>query len=280
MTGGGDGLPVGRRLWEGSGAPLLAMHATGFCKEIWGPVVDDVRQRGVANPVLAIDQPGHGDSGRPEPPFDWWDVGRTALDVALTLGPGVFGLGHSSGGAALVMAELLGPGTFSTLVLIEPIIFPGPFRRWEDNPMADAALKRRNFFSSPAAALHNFRGKGPFAQWDDRALRAYVNGGLHERDGAWELKCAPEVEAEYYRAAGLHGAWARLGEIGAPVVLVAGDASDTHTGPFLSAQAERFRDVTTVVVDGASHFVTMEKPGVIAGLVDEVLKGGMPAGRR
>lgn len=280
MSRGGDGLLVATHRWDGAGAPVLAVHATGFCKETWGPVVADLRQIGHDCPVVAIDQRGHGDSAAPEPPFDWWDLGADSLAVARTLGAGVIGVGHSSGAAALAMAELLGPGTFRSLLLVEPIIFPGPFGRMEDNPMATAALRRRRSFPSPGAAADNFRDKPPFAAWDERALQAYVTGGLVARDEGWELKCSPEVEAEYYRSAGDHGAWDRLGEIGVPVVLVAGASSDTHPGPFLEATRQRFARATAVVVDDASHFVPMEKPAVVAELLGDMLQGGIPAGRR
>ena len=178
------------------------------------------------------------------------------------------------------MAELFAPGTVTTLTPVEPIIFPGPFQRMEDNPMSAQALRRRNSFESPAAALENFRGKGPFAGWEERALRAYVAGGLVERGGAWELKCPPGVEAEFYRAAGAHGAWDRLDEVGLPVVVVAGAASETHGEAFLTATAARFPRATTVVVDGASHFVPMERPAALAGVLADAVRGGMPTGRR
>ncbi len=116
----------------------MAVHATGFCKEMWGPVVDPHL---LGQAVLAFDQRGHGDSAVPTPPFDWWDLGRDTLQWRHRLGEGgVVGLGHSSGATALMMAELLEPGAFQSLVLIEPVVFPGPFARAPENPMSDQAL--------------------------------------------------------------------------------------------------------------------------------------------
>ncbi len=281
MTPAGEGPRVAVQEWPGSGTPILAVHATGFCKETWAPVVEELRAAGLDNPVTALDQRAHGDSPRCSRPYDWWDLGGDAAVVAAALpGGGRIGMGHSSGAAALVMAELLVPGSFSALVLVEPIIFPGPFRRLEHNPMSTAAERRRPSFPSPEAAFENFRGKRPFAGWEERALRAYVSGGLAPVDGAWVLKCRPEDEADFYRAATAHGAWERLGEVGVPVVLVAGESSDTHNEDFLAASAAQFRNATTVVVDGASHFVPMERPAALAAVLVEMLRGGTPAGRR
>ena len=249
---------------------MLLVHATGFCKETWEPVVDELRALGVDRELLAVDQRGHGDSAKPAPPFDWWDLAHDLLDV-VGGHPVPLGVGHSSGAAALAMAELLAPGTFASLLLVEPIIFPPPYGRMEHNPMSVAALKRRDGFPSPEAAYENFHGRGPFAGWEDRALWAYVRGGLRSQGAEWRLKCPPEVEAEFYRAATAHGAWDRLGEIATRVVVAGGAASDSHPREFLHAQGARFADGTVRVVEGASHFVPMEQAAVVAAMAADLL---------
>ncbi len=276
-------FPAGlaRREHPGPGPALLCVHATGFCKATWEPMVAELRAAGVANRVVAIDQRGHGDTTLPAAPYDWWDLGRDAAAAAAPLGAGeVVGVGHSSGAAALVMAELTAPGTFAALVLVEPIVFPGPFGRRADNPMSAVAERRRPAFASAEEALASYRGRGPFAGWDDRALAAYVEGCMRAGDGRWELKCAPPAEAEFYRQATAHGAWDRLGEVATPAVVVAGSESDSHPEEFAAEQAARLANASLVIVDGASHFVPMERPAVVAALVAEVVRGGLPAGRR
>ncbi len=243
------------------------MHATGFCKELWTPLVE----RHLTNhPVIAPDQRGHGDSTPITAPFDWWTLAGDTLAVLDYAGwSGVTGLGHSSGAAALVMAELLRPGTFGRLVLIEPIIFPGPpYHRFEDNPMSAAALRRRSTFESADAVVASYQGRGPFSGWDADVLRAYAEYGFApDGEGGWTLKCPPEQEAEFYRGATLHGAWSRLGEIGCPTLLVGGADSSSHPRSFLEAQAARFPEAVVRVVEEATHFVPMERPGVIADLI-------------
>jgi len=250
---------------------MLAVHATGFCKELWEPVI---RRAGRPWRVVAPDQRGHGDSDAPPGPCDWWDLGRDLLavvgDAALER---PLGLGHSSGAAALVMAELLRPGTFRALMLVEPIVFPPPYFRAEENPMSAAALRRRASFPSPEAALAAFGGRGPFRHWTDEALALYVAHGLRSRDGAWALKCTPEVEAEFYRGATAHGAWERMGEVICPVLLVAGADSDSHPASFIGAIHRRFAGARLEVVPGAGHLVPMEQPGAVAGLLDSLPSG-------
>jgi len=221
-----------------------------------------------------MDQRGHGDSGPAPTPCDWWDLGRdvlAVLDHLAAVHP--LGLGHSSGAAALVMAELLRPGTFSGLVAVEPIIFPPPYFRAVENPMSAAALRRRSAFPSPEAARAAWRGRGAFRGWTEEALDLYVAHALGRRDGAWTLKCPPEVEAEFYRGATAHGAWERLGEVACPVLLAAGAESDSHPEEFVRAMRSRFASARLEVVDGAGHFVPMQQPAALARLLD-VLPAG------
>lgn len=258
-------LQIALRAWSGPGPGVLAVHATGFCKEMWEPVVADLRRLGGGHHVVAMDQRGHGDSGAPALPCDWWDLGRDALAAAATVPVApLIGVGHSSGAAALIMAELLQPETFRALLLIEPIVFPPPYGRIESHQMTETALRRRSSFASPEEARENFAGKQAFAAWDRRVLDAYVAHGLRPEDGRWVLKCRPEVEGEFYRGAAAHGAWDRLGELECPVHLVAGASSDTHAEPFLGALASRFRDPLVTVVEGTTHFVPMEQPEFVA----------------
>ena len=268
----GDGIELA--VWEqaGDNSPLLCLlHATGMCKEVWLPLVDELRQLGVEAPVVAWDQAAHGDSERRDHAFDWWDLGR---DAAAIVGerPAV-GVGHSSGAAALVMAELLRPGTFQSLVLIEPIVFPPPYGPGDDLPLVAAARRRRHSFPTRDLARLNFASKPPFDSWNERVLDAYVDHGLADRGGRLVLKCDPEDEAEYYRTGGLHRAWDRLGELSVPVLIVAGEASDTHPAELVEAMAASIPRAEIAVIPDAGHFVPMERPGAVVELVSQFLAG-------
>lgn len=268
FVNGHDGVRLRIAVDDGDGAGILMSHATGFCLDVWDPVVADLRGLGVSAPVARWDHRFHGDSGRAAS-FDWWDAGRDALTVIDALGWGTVGIGvgHSYGGAALVLAELLRPGTFTRLLLIEPIIFPGPYERFPDQPLVVMSRKRTPSFPSRAAAFENYENKGPFARWDKRALDAYVDGGFVEHDGAWRLKCDPDDEAETFLAATMHAAWERLGEVRCPVFVVAGEHSDSHPTDYLAAQTGRFPNAVHDIVDDASHFLPMEQPGRVAELI-------------
>lgn len=257
----------------GTGSPALAFsHATGFCKEVWKPAVRAVRAAEIELPAFAWDYRCHGDAPTIEGELDWW---MFAEDVASVIGarrPCV-GIGHSMGGAALVMAELSHPGLLAGLLLIEPIIIPGPRVRWEDGPLAVSARRRKATLESRQAALDNYRGKGGFATWTEEALEAYVDGGLRALpDGTLELKCRPDREAEVFAASLTHGAFDRLGELSCPVRIIAGEVTDTHPHAVLEQYESVIPDVTTEILPGTTHFIPMERPDLVASEIGSLLQ--------
>ena len=260
-----DGLELAYER-TGSGAPLFLIHANGFCKELWRPVVRLLP----GFDAVALDQRGHGSSSVGTAPFDWWDLGRDVLTLVAALGPASprVGVGHSSGGAAMAMSEILHPGTWDRLVLIEPITFPESLGRDGARRMVEAALRRREAFATREEARAAFYGRGPFARWTDEMLELYVEHGFRDgADGRRHLACAPETEAEYYRVSDAHGTWGRLGEIRCPVTIVVGSGSDTHPDDFAISLTAQFGTGELVSVSRSTHFVPMEQPEEIARVI-------------
>lgn len=269
-------LSVAHQLINGGGPSVLLVHATGLCKEVWRPVLDEIALSGAGIDSLSLDQRGHGGSSSIMVPLDWWDLGRDVLSV-IAGREHVIGVGHSAGGAALALAEILAPGTFRSLVLIEPIIPPPPFKRIEDHPLAVGALKRTSRLPSRAAVEERYRDRGLFAGWDERAFRGYVAGGWEADpdggEGAVRLACSPQEEAEFYRSAYVHRGFSHIGDIGVPVEIIAGEESDTFAPKFLGLMAGRMRLATVTWVPEANHFVPMQRPEVVAAAVADAASG-------
>lgn len=236
-------------------------HATGFCSGVWRPV-----RAGLSDlDSTAVDFRGHGASRSHHVRRSWWDM---ALDVVAVVGglpqrDRTIGVGHSMGGAALVMAELRSPGTFDALVLVEPIIFGGPYRRDPEHPLVRLALRRRDTFESRAAVVDGYSSKPPFDSWHPDALAGYVERGFVETDDGVTLACRREQEAEVFTAAGIHAAWERLGEITVPVSILAGGDTDTYAPGFAEQLAGRFRMADSRWVESTGHFLPMERPDIV-----------------
>lgn len=231
-------------------------HATSFCGAVWNPVralLDDID-------TVAWDHPGHGRGPDLEPPVDWRIFGEYVLDVTE---PGGIGVGHSMGAAALAMAQAADPGHFGALVLIEPIVFPGPYGREDRDSMAATAQRRKPVFESREAAAENFRGRGAFESWVDEAFEGYIECGLIG-EGEVRLACSPEVEADIYRAWKDHDTWDKLGSIDIPVLVMVGENSDTVDPDFARRQADQFPRAGVEMVPGTGHFLPMERPDLVA----------------
>jgi pimeloyl-ACP methyl ester carboxylesterase len=250
---------------------VLFLHATGFCKEVWQPVVASLLELRPATKTVAFDLRGHGDSPQVDEPYRW-DLATD--DVLFTMGErsGLVGIGHSIGGAVIARAAALSPDLFSSIVLIEPIILPPPYRR-ADIPLAQAAQRRRNRFKSRDVAYERFRS-GPMATWQPEALAAYVDFGFVDDGDGIAIKCEPSVEADVFREGENHDTWDLVPNISVPVTIVAGERSDTHTKPVLDVLEGQFNHPTMVTVPEAGHFLPMERPDIVASLVAEILDVG------
>lgn len=266
-----DGRPIATVGAELSDAQALFVHATGFCKETLLPVADALEPVLGSNRSLLIDQRGHGDSTPHDGPFDWDSLARDVLRVRDAIGSPIIGVGHSSGGAAIARGEILEPGSFAQLVLIEPIAFPGPYSV-KEIPLSVGAERRRRSFASREAAWSRFRS-GPFADWDERALALYVDSAFEQTSDGWTLKCHPSTEAEYYRQASNVDTWDRLDEIRCPVTVISGEHSTSHVDPFLSMLLARFSEAESVVLAGLGHLAPMQDPDRVAGVIRAAVEG-------
>lgn len=238
-------------------------HATSFCGAVWAPVtalLDDIE-------TVAWDHPGHGSGPALDLPVDWRAFGAHVLDVTER---GGIGVGHSMGATALAMAQADDPGRFRALVLIEPVIFPPPYVR-EDNEPANRALRRRLVFESREEAARSLRGRGSFEGWDEKAFEGYVSCGL-VGEGPVRLACPPEVEADIYKAARAHDTWDRLTPIDVPVLLISGERSDTIDPDLARDQAARFERAGVEVVPDAGHFLPMDQPSLVAARVRRLVE--------
>ncbi|MFZ0013929.1 MAG: alpha/beta hydrolase [Acidimicrobiia bacterium] len=230
-------------------------HATSFCGAVWDPVVsalDDME-------TVAWDQPGHGAGPSIEVPVSWSVFGEHVLDITKR---GGIGVGHSMGAAALAMAQIADPGRFKALILIEPVMFPAPHAR-RDNDMSERAMRRRRGFSSRQEAADNFRGRGAFVGWDDAAFDGYIRCGLIG-DGPVHLACRPEIEADIYRGSDAHDTFDRVGAIDVPVLLMSGANSQTVPPELARRQADQFQRAGVEIVPDVGHFLPMETPKLVA----------------
>lgn len=259
----------------GDGPTVILAHATSLCGQVWLPVAERLRRR---FRCVAFDSRGHGDSSPlPPGPVDWH---LFALDVhAVVDHLGLhrpYGLGHSAGGAALLLAEEGRPGTFRALYLYEPVVAPSdpPPPPNPEHPLAVAALRRQEVFASRQAAYDNYAAKPPFSTFSDAALRAYVEHALTDLDdGQVQLKCRGADEARVYAGGLSHDAYRHLDAVGCPTVLARGAGSTAFSPDVPLALAARLPDARVETLPSLGHFGPLEDPDTVAAAVVRAFTG-------
>jgi pimeloyl-ACP methyl ester carboxylesterase len=251
---------------------LLMSHATGFHGRCWSPVAHALADR---YRCLALDYRGHG-ATRVDASWkvDWERYGDDAhaagqFAAAHDTGSGVLAVGHSMGGACLLMAAHRQPDLFRGLVLFEPIVFPTDGSRPDTgNPLAQGARRRRRRFPSLADAEANYAAKPPLAAFTAESRWAYVNGGFRPTDdGEVELACAPEIEAGTFETGGSHAVWDLLPQIQVPVLVIAGVVQPFQPSSIASAVAARLPHGRFLEDPTMDHFGPMTHPERLAELV-------------
>lgn len=280
----------------GTGPTTMYAHATGFHARCWEPVA--ARLPAMHN--IAYDAKGHGDTpADPDGAVDWATYGADAAAVADSLndagsvndegsrndadflndGGPVLGVGHSMGGAALLMAALSSPESFTGIVVYEPIVMPPAFAsvNGDNNLLAARARRRRSTFASFEQAVANYSSKPPLNIFTPESMEAYVRGGFAVGDDRLvHLKCSPEHEARTFEAASDHDTWERLVDISVPVWLLCGRPQDGQPSAGAASLAERIPGARYIQLDHLGHFGPMQSPGEIAALIADAAANFSP----
>jgi pimeloyl-ACP methyl ester carboxylesterase len=130
--------------------------------------------------------------------------------------------------------------------------------------MAQGALRRRDTFPDRAAAIDAYRGRGAFRTWSEAQLADYVAAGFRETpQGEVTLRCRPEWEASNF-AVHNYDPWAALAQIRSPVRIFRAETDSTgaSVGTRMDAITANGR-VRLEVVPGTTHFLPMERPGLV-----------------
>jgi pimeloyl-ACP methyl ester carboxylesterase len=259
---GAGGVEIATYHPGGQGPPVMLLHATGFHGRCWLPLAPALADH---FSIWSIDQRGHGASGKAPSYHDWSCFVDDLFAVLEALGLDAWrGVGHSMGGAVLLLAEQRRPGTFLDLCCYEPVVMPPtppPEGFSGQNSMSDQARRRRPGFGSLEEARDNFASKPPMNRFDPAALDAYVTFGfVDEPGGGVVLACSGPDEASIYEGAPLSQTWDRLPEVRAPVTVLGGYDPRDPVSRHVEEIARRLPRGHAIRLEGLSHFGPFEDP--------------------
>jgi pimeloyl-ACP methyl ester carboxylesterase len=229
----------------GEGDPALVLVHCWSCERgFWRATVERFSPE---HRVVALDLPGHGESGRER--RDWTIAGLGAdvrtLVEALGLRRVVL-VGHSLGGLVVLEAARQLSGRVAGVVLIDTVHDAGG----ADDPEPE----RRWWAELIAAHEKDFAGACP--GFVASMFPAGAEAAILDRTRAWMCSAPPEVAVPLLRAAAAYDAGPALAAVGAPVRAIQSAGYPTD----VEGNRRLYRDYAALIMDGVGHFPHLERP--------------------
>lgn len=252
---------------EASGKPVLHMlHGNGFCSRMYQPMLQLLAAK---FDLFLSDTQGHGDSDHGTA-FVGWNKSAELAAEAWQAHKGfyadvpAYGVGHSFGGILTALIHTSTSSPFTAAILLDPVLFTPAMltvmrtltgvRLYHKNPMAKAALRRRQHWPDRDSALAYLNNRGMFTNWHPAALAAYIDHALKPTEHGLSLKCLPQREADIF-ASYPDKLWQQLAKPCPPVHVIYGNKSYDFIGKSLSKWQKRNAAVSVEQVSGGHCFM-------------------------
>ncbi|MDP1819567.1 MAG: alpha/beta hydrolase [Acidimicrobiales bacterium] len=279
-----NGLGIAVHEWGDEGAPplFLAHGGMDFARtfDVFAPILADAGWR-----VVSWDHRGHGDSEH-APLYSWEADLRDAVQVLDSVTPAAAPIvGHSKGGSLMLQLADALPHRVSHLINVDGL----PSRRsfpdvadhqrtkllaqeltsWLDHRRGLVSAQRKPGTIPELAARRGRLNPRLSEAW----LQYLVTVGGREDEDGWRWKIDPVMRFGGFGPWRPEWSMMRLPDIGVPVLAVLGTEADPMGWGTLPVDVESHLppDGRLVTVEGAGHFVHIERPHDMAALVLEHL---------
>ena len=252
----------------GAGEPLVLLHGFTGCAANWRPLLPRLAE---CHRVIAIDLPGHGNSGAPGS-VARYKMPRVAADLIELLtrhdATPAHWLGYSMGGRLALYIAVRQSSVVRSLTLVSATAGLANTAKRQARRAADEALAARIERDGVASFV---------AEWERNLLFAGLAGlpeearaTLHEQ----RLSNSPLGLANSLRGMGAGAQpslWSRLAAMTAPALLIAGQR-DTKFVALNEGLAVSIPNATLRLIPDAGHVVQMEQPEAFLAAVTDFLE--------
>jgi pimeloyl-ACP methyl ester carboxylesterase len=219
--------------------------------------------------VRALDQRGHGDSGRADPPSYLYgdyasDVEEVMRKLELT---DVVLVGHSMGGLVSLLHEATYPGRVRAMVVVDSTL-----RSTQDRVASLHSIGNRegSSYATNEEFIARFKVRPEGTQAVPEIIRYLAErGGRQGEDGRWRHKF-DRNEYSKRELIDIPPLWNR---VKIPVLLVKGGLSNRVSPEIVEDLKARAPQVELAEVPGAEHHVTLDNPVDFARVVRTFLAG-------
>lgn len=252
----------------GEGLPVVFLHA-GVCDtRMWQRQMEAVAEAGWH--AIAYDRRGYGETESADEPFSHLEDLEGLLD-ALDIHAAVF-VGCSLGGGLAIDFALHNPGQVIGLVLIGTSVTGSPWSATEVESQIEAA--EEDAYERGDLDMLN---KVQAHEWLDgpRAQSGRVSGAARELFLDMNAKALSKPALNHQENP--PPAWDRVGEIGAPTLLMVGDQDFTALVDRHEHLSEEMPNAFAAVLEGVAHIPSIERPELVNSLLLQFLdaiKGG------
>jgi pimeloyl-ACP methyl ester carboxylesterase len=259
----GDAVFNGRE--AGEGLPVVFLHA-GVCDwRMWQSQIEAVAAAGYR--AVAYDRRGYGETVSPDEEFNHLDDLEDVLD-ALGIHAAIF-VGCSMGGGLAIDFALDNPERTVGLVLIGTSVTGAPQPDIDDEiePLLaalDDAEDRKDWETVNKVHAHAWLD-GPLSpngrvSGEARELFLDMNGKALAKQAGLTLEEEREPAID------------SIEDVTAPVLLIVGDLDFPHIVERHSVLSEEFENGFAVVLEGAAHLPSIERPDLVNPLLLEFLR--------
>lgn len=234
---------------EGSGFPVVLIHGLAGDHAAWRPQIDAFRGR---HRMVAFDNRGAGKSTQLDEPLTTEDLARDTLGLMDHLGIELAHvIGRSMGGAIGQHMALLAPERVQTLVMCASFAKLDPVGRRLLMNMREVLLWSGSWAAYARHAVPSFVSAEYFNthQEEIAAIERLIGGETR----------LPAAYVRTNQACLDHDTLARLGDIRAPVLIMAGAVDPVCSMTATRSMAERLPKAEVVSFDTSSHFFLMEE---------------------
>lgn len=261
---------------SGGEKPILHFyHANGFPVSVYLPLLIRLTDsfRVIALGLRGQDAQTAGDTS-------WHDIAGDLIRFLdeKKIGP-VFGVGHSVGSVATILAAVRRPDLFTKILLIDPVLLPykavfghamrGLLGRKSQLVSAQRARARRSHWTDRQEMYAYLQSKSLFRGFQESFLRSYVTYGAKPAEqGGVELLCPPEAEARIFENYPLD-IWFQIRRLRTLSLIIRGENSDV----LLPRTVERFcasaTNARSYLMKDAGHLIPMEQPDALITVIEE-----------